>query len=128
MVTESQVALGFLFLPVTPTPRSVGPNITPHAAPPARCIAPDLIGFGQSDKPAIAYRVADHAHYLAEFIRALGLGEIVLALHDFGSALGFDWARRHGASVRGPPFMEFIRPPPTWADFADAGDPRLARF
>lgn len=63
--------------------------------PHARCIAPDLIGMGQSDKPRIDYRVEDHAHYLQAFIEALGLGLFVLVVHDWGSALGLDWARRH---------------------------------
>jgi haloalkane dehalogenase len=117
-----------LFLHGNPTSSYLWRNVIPHVAPAARCVAPDLIGFGQSDKPAIAYRVADHARYLEGFIRALGLGEVVLVLHDWGSALGFDWARRHEASVRGLVFMEFIRPFPTWADFAERGDRRSGLF
>jgi haloalkane dehalogenase len=117
-----------LFLHGNPTSSYLWCNVIPHVAPAARCVAPDLIGFGQSDKPAIAYRAADHARYLDAFIRALGLREVVLVLHDWGSALGFDWARRHEASVHGLVFMEFIRPFPTWADFAAPGDRRLGLF
>jgi len=89
----------------------------PHVATVARCIAPDLPGFGRSDKPAIDYRVADHARFVEGFSAALGLHDLVLVLHDWGSALGFDYARRHENAIRGLAFMEFIAPFPTWLDF-----------
>ena len=54
-----------------------------------RCIAPDLIGFGKSDKPDIGYRFFDHAHYVEGFIDKLGLENITLVIHDWGSGLGF---------------------------------------
>ena len=77
--------------------------------------------MGRSDKPAIAYRVEDQARYLEAFIAALGLESFVLVLHDWGSALGLDWARRHADRVRGLALMEFITPVPTWLDMSERG-------
>jgi haloalkane dehalogenase len=103
-------------------------NVIPHVAPHARCIAPDLIGMGGSDKPDIAYRVEDHARYFEAFIEALGLKDVVLVLHDWGSALGLDWARRHEERVRGLALMEFIWPIPTWLDVAPEGAEAFRAF
>jgi haloalkane dehalogenase len=105
-----------LLLHGNPTSSYLWRNITPHISPHMRCIAPDLIGFGDSDKPDIPYRVEDHARYLQAFIEALQLNDVVLILHDWGSALGLDWARRHPARIRGLALMEFLRPVPTWLD------------
>jgi haloalkane dehalogenase len=75
--------------------------------------------MGRSDKPDIPYRFADHARYLAAFIDALGLERITLVVHDWGSALGFDWAMRSPARVRGLVFMEAIlQPVPSWEQFS----------
>ncbi|MFN5027931.1 MAG: haloalkane dehalogenase [Burkholderiales bacterium] len=106
-----------LFLHGNPTSSYLWRNVVPHVMPVARCIAPDLPGFGRSDKPDIEYRVADHAHFVEAFIATLGLHDLVLVLHDWGSALGFDYARRHEGAVSGMAFMEFIAPFPTWLDF-----------
>lgn len=108
-----------LFLHGNPTSSYLWRNVVPHVTPVARCIAPDLPGFGRSDKPAIDYRVADHARFLEGFIATLGLRDLVLVLHDWGSALGFDYARRHEDNIRGLAFMEFIAPFPTWLDFPE---------
>jgi haloalkane dehalogenase len=62
--------------------------------------------MGASDTPQIAYRFADHARYLEAAIDALALDDVTLVLHDWGSALGFDWASRHESRVRGLAFME----------------------
>jgi haloalkane dehalogenase len=105
-----------LLLHGNPTSSYLWRNVIPHIAPNTRCIAPDLIGFGDSDKPDILYRVEDHARYLQAFIEALQLNNVVLILHDWGSALGLDWARRHSARIRGLALMEFVRPMPTWLD------------
>lgn len=110
-----------LFLHGNPTSSYLWRNIIPHVAPHARCIAPDLIGMGRSDKPKITYRVEDHARYLQAFIEALGLGTVVLVMHDWGSALGLDWGRRHPNRVRGLALMEFITPIPTWLDMGERG-------
>jgi haloalkane dehalogenase len=109
-----------LFLHGNPTSSYLWRNVIPHVAPHARCIAPDLIGMGRSDKPDIAYRIEDHARYLEGFIEALGLTEMVLVLHDWGSALGLDWARRNPRRVRGMALMEFITPFPSWLDVRPA--------
>jgi haloalkane dehalogenase len=110
-----------LFLHGNPTSSYLWRNVIPHVATRARCIAPDLIGMGKSDKPAIAYRVADHAAYFEGLLATLGLDrarrDLVLVVHDWGSALGLDWARRHESTVKGLAFMEFIPPYPTWQDF-----------
>ena len=110
-----------LFLHGNPTSSYLWRNVIPHVMPHARCIAPDLIGMGNSGKPEIAYRVEDHARFLSGFIDALGLEEVVLIGHDWGSALGLDWARRHEARVRGLALMEFITPIPTWLDMGERG-------
>ena len=110
-----------LFLHGNPTSSHLWRNIIPHVVPHARCIAPDLIGMGRSDKPKIAYRVEDHARYLQAFIEKLGFGTVVLVMHDWGSALGLDWGRRHPTRVRGLALMEFITPTPTWLDMGERG-------
>jgi haloalkane dehalogenase len=109
-----------LFLHGNPTSSYLWRNIIPHVRGLGRCIAPDLIGMGQSDKPDLAYSFAEHARYLDGFIRALGLRNITLVVHDWGSALGFDWAMRHEAAVRGVAFMEaIITPVESWEQFPE---------
>jgi len=104
-----------LFLHGNPTSSYLWRNVIPHVRGLGRCIAPDLIGMGRSDKPDLAYDFADHARYVEGFIRALGLTNLVLVLHDWGSALGFDWAMRNQRAVRGLAFMEaFLAPVPSW--------------
>lgn len=109
-----------LFQHGNPTSSYLYRNIIPLVSPQARCIAPDLIGMGQSDKPDIAYRVEDHVRYFEAFIEALDLQDIVFVLQDWGSALGLDWARRHPERVRGIVLLEFIWPIPTWGDVSPA--------
>lgn len=109
-----------LFQHGNPTSSYLWRNIIPHVSGQARCIAPDLIGMGASDKPEISYRVEDQARYFDAFMNSLELEDVVLVLHDWGSALGLDWARRNADRVRGIVLMEFIWPIPTWLD----ADPR----
>ena len=118
---ESGEGPAVLFQHGNPTSSYLWRNVIPHVAGRARCIAPDLIGLGASDKPAIAYRVEDHARYFEALLDALDLGDVVLVLHDWGSALGLDWARRHPDRVRGIVLMEFIWPMPTWLDMSPEG-------
>jgi haloalkane dehalogenase len=106
-----------LFLHGNPTSSYIWRDIIPHIAPVAHCIAPDLIGFGQSGKPDIAYRFADHVRYLDSFIAARGITSAYLVAQDWGTALAFHLAARRPEFVRGLAFMEFIRPMPTWEDF-----------
>jgi haloalkane dehalogenase len=74
-----------LLLHGNPTSSYLWRNVIPHLAPRMRCIAPDLIGFGDSDKAAIPYRVEDHARYLQAFIETLQLEDAILTLHDCGT-------------------------------------------
>src|SRR5437879_522068 len=106
-----------LFLHGNPTSSYIWRNIIPHAAPVANCIAPDLIGFGQSGKPEIAYRFEDHVRYLDAFIAAASVEQAYLVAQDWGAALAFHLAACRPEFVRGLAFMEFIRPMPTWEDF-----------
>lgn len=97
-----------LFLHGNPTSSYLWRNVIPHVSSLGRCIAPDLIGMGKSDKPDIEYRFVDHIHYMDGFIEALGLKNLTLAIHDWGSGLGFYYASRHEANVKGIAFMEAI--------------------
>ncbi len=97
-----------LFLHGNPTSSYLWRNIIPHLVPFGRCIAMDLIGMGKSDKPDIDYRFFDHMKYVDGFIEKMGLKNITLIIHDWGSALGFHYAMRHENNVRGLAFMEAI--------------------
>ena len=83
-------------------------NVIPHLTPYARCVAPDLIGFGLSDKPDIEYQWTEQADYLEEFIRKLGLKNITLVLNDFGISLAMRYAMRHERNVKGMAFFEGV--------------------
>lgn len=111
---EAPVAL---FLHGNPTSSYIWRNILPLVAPVAHCIAPDLIGFGQSGKPDIEYRFADHARYLDAFLDQAGITSAFVIAQDWGTALAFHLAARRPEFIRGLAFMEFIRPMPTWKDF-----------
>ena len=106
-----------LFLHGNPTSCYLWRNVMPHLVSDARCLALDLIGMGRSDKPDLDYRLVDHARYVDGFIAALGLERLTLVLHDWGSALGFHYARRHEENVRGIAFMEAIVRPLTWDEW-----------
>ncbi|MCK5352600.1 haloalkane dehalogenase [bacterium] len=102
-----------LFIHGNPTSSYLWRNIIPHVSPVGRCIAMDLIGMGKSDKPDIEYRFDDHAQYVDGFISAMGLEKVTLVIHDWGSALGIQYARRHEGNVKGLALMEaIIRPFP----------------
>lgn len=104
-----------LFLHGNPTSSYLWRNVIPHVQEQGRCIAPDLIGMGSSDKPDIEYSFADHARYLDAFIEALDLSDITLVLHDWGSGLGFHYARRHPDNVKAIVFMEaFVQSWPSY--------------
>ncbi len=106
-----------VFLHGNPTSSYIWRNIIGHVAAVAHCIAPDLIGFGQSGKPDIAYRFTDHVRYLEAFIDASGITSAYLVAQDWGTALAFELAARRPDFVRGLAFMEFIRPMASWDDF-----------
>jgi haloalkane dehalogenase len=97
-------------------------NVIPHLVDLGRCIAPDLIGMGDSEKlpnsgPS-SYRLIEHREYLDAFLDALNIREnVTLVLHDWGSALGFDWANRHRNAVKQIAYMEaFVAPINAWDD------------
>ncbi|MEA3509923.1 MAG: haloalkane dehalogenase [Actinomycetota bacterium] len=114
-----------VFLHGNPTSSYLWRNVIPHVSDLGRCIAPDLIGMGESDKvPGLAYRFIDHRRYLDAFLDAVGVGEAAtLVIHDWGSALGFDWANRHRESVAGIAYMEAIVRPVSWTDWPRASRP-----
>lgn len=104
-----------LFLHGMPTSSYLWRNILPALSDKARCIAPDLIGMGASDKPKIDYTIFDHIQYIEGFIDALGLKNITLVLHGWGSLIGFDYARRHPSQVKAIAFFEsHVRPTTDW--------------
>jgi haloalkane dehalogenase len=114
-----------VFLHGNPTSSYLWRNVIPHLAEQGRCIAPDLIGMGDSDKLEPSgperYRFVEHRAFLDELLAALGVaGDVTLVLHDWGSALGFDWANRHRRAVKGICYMEAIVRPLTWAEWPDA--------
>jgi haloalkane dehalogenase len=102
-----------------PTSSYLWRNVLPHLQPLGRCIAPDLIGMGDSDKlpnsgPG-SYRFVEHRRHLDALLEALDVRErVTLVIHDWGSALGFDWANRHRDAVKGIAFMEAIVRPQGW--------------
>ena len=106
-----------LFLHGNPTSSYIWRNILPIVGPVARCIAPDLIGFGQSGKPNIEYRFADHVRYLDAFLEQMGIPSAYVVAQDWGSGLAFHLAARRPEFIQGLAFMEFIRAMPTWKDF-----------
>jgi len=104
-----------LFLHGIPTSAYLWRNITPVLSSNARCIAPDLIGMGESDKPDIDYRIFDHIAYIDAFIEALKLKNITLVLHGWGSVVGFDYAKRHEKNIKAIAFYEsHIQPVTDW--------------
>ena len=111
-----------VFLHGNPTSSYLWRNIIPHLEGLGRCLAPDLIGMGQSGKnPAGAYRFVDHQRYLDAWFEAMGLdSNVILVIHDWGSALGFNRAFRFPDQVRGLAYMEALVRPVTWDEWPDA--------
>jgi len=105
-----------LFLHGNPTSSYLWRNVIPHLKTKARCIAPDLIGMGKSDKPDIEYKFEDHYDYLENFIDKLKLKNITLVIHDWGSGLGFNYANNHRDNIKGIAFMEAMYKPLSWDD------------
>ena len=107
-----------------PTSSYLWRNVMPHCAGLGRLVACDLMGMGDSDKLSPSgpdrYGYAEQRRYLFALWDRLALGDrIVLVLHDWGSALGFEWARRNASRVAGLVYMEAIVAPLTWADWPD---------
>ena len=100
-------------------------NVMPHLEGLGRLVACDLVGMGGSEKLSPSgpdrYRYAEHRDYLFALWDALELGDrVVFVLHDWGAALGFDWARRHSGRVQGIAHMEAIAAPLRWSDLPEA--------
>ena len=111
-----------VFLHGNPTSSYLWRNVIPHVESLGRCLAPDLIGMGDSGKnPGGSYRLVDHSRYLDAWFEALGLtANVTLVLHDWGSALGFYWARRHPERVKALVYMEAIVRPLSWGEWIPA--------
>lgn len=108
-----------------PTSSYLWRNIMPHLQDQGRCIAIDLIGMGDSDKldnpDASSYTFSEHRDYLDGALAALGVErDVTLVIHDWGSALGFDWANRHRSAVKGIAYMEGIVRPVSWDEWPEA--------
>jgi haloalkane dehalogenase len=111
-----------VFLHGNPTSSYLWRNIIPYCENLGRCLAPDLIGMGQSgSNPAGSYRFVDHYRYLEAWLEAVGVTEnVVFIIHDWGSALGFNWAYNHPQQVQGVAYMEAIVRPVTWDEWPDS--------
>jgi len=114
-----------VFLHGNPTSSYLWRNVIPHVQEHGRCIAPDLIGMGDSDKiersGPDSYRFSEHRDYLEELLIDIDANQnVILVVHDWGSALGFDWANRHREAVSGIAYMEAIVRPLTWDEWPAA--------
>lgn len=130
---ETGAGAPILFLHGNPTSSYLWRNIMPHVADRGRCIAPDLIGMGDSDKLPDAgpgrYRFAEHRDYLDGFIdQVVPDAGVVLVVHDWGSALGFDWACRNRERVLGICYMEALVKPLAWHKFIEDARPVFEGF
>ncbi|MFZ3034372.1 MAG: haloalkane dehalogenase [Parvibaculum sp.] len=114
-----------VFLHGNPTSSYLWRNVMPHLADQGRCLAPDLIGMGDSDKIEPSgpehYTFREHRRYLDAFLEHVGVERnVTLVVHDWGSALGFDWANRNRNKVKGIAYMEAIVRPLTWDEWSPA--------
>ena len=117
-----------VFLHGNPTSSYLWRNIIPFAESFGRCIAPDLIGMGDSDKLPDSgpdrYRFVEHREYLDALLDQLGVNSnVTLVIHDWGSGLGFDWANRNRAAMKGIAYMEAMVKPRNWDDFPERARP-----
>ncbi len=106
-----------------PTSSYLWRDVIPELAGLGRCIAPDLIGMGDSDKIAKgpnSYRFVDHQEYLEVFLEVVGVdSDVVVVAHDWGGPLAFDWARRNHTIIKGVVYMETIVTGLTWEDWPE---------
>ena len=114
-----------VFLHGNPTSSYLWRNVIPHLEGLGRCVAPDLIGMGDSerldDRGPDSYRFVEHREFLDGFLKAVGVTrDVVFVVHDWGSALGFDWANRHRDAVKGIAYMEaIVTSIPSWSHWPD---------
>ncbi len=112
-----------VFLHGNPTSSYLWRNIIPFVSGLGRCLAPDLVGMGASGRsPTYSYRFIDHARYLDAWFEAMNLTRnVILVVHDWGSALGFHRASRYPEQIKAIAYMEAIVEPRIWDDFGEAG-------
>lgn len=110
-----------VFLHGNPLSSRVWHGVLPRVGEHARCLAPDLIGMGESGKPDIAYRFADHARYLDAWLEAQRLRDVVLVGYDWGGVLALDWASRHPERTRGLVVFETFLRPLEWKEWSPQG-------
>ncbi len=105
-----------------PTSSYLWRNVIPHLAPLGRCLAPDLVGMGDSGPaPDGGHRFVDHVRYIDAWLEAVGATErVTFVVHDWGSALAFHWATRHPDAVAGIAYMEALVRPVEWDDWPPA--------
>lgn len=111
-----------VFLHGNPTPSYLWRNIIPYLLPFGRCLAPDYVGMGNSGPSSNgSYRFFDHRRYLDAWFDAMKIEKnVILVLHDWGSALGFDWARRHPERVKAIVYSEgIVRPFRSWDEWPE---------
>ena len=118
---EEGVGDPIVFLHGNPTSSFLWRNVLPHVADLGRCVAPDLIGMGDSSKvEGLEYRFVEHRAYLDGFLEAVGVRDrVTLVVHDWGSALGFDWANRHRSALSGIAYMEAVVKPVSWEEWPE---------
>jgi haloalkane dehalogenase len=112
-----------VFLHGNPTPSYLWRNIIPYLLPFGRCLAPDYVGMGNSGAaPNSSYRLVDHQRYLDTWFEEMGLKKnVILIVHDWGSALGFSWAQRHPERIKALVYMEaIVRPFFSWDEWPEA--------
>ncbi len=123
-----------VFLHGNPTSSFLWRGVMPHLESHGRCVAPDLIGMGDSEKLTDSgpesYRFVEHRQYLDALLDQLDLGDsVTLVIHDWGSALGFDWANRNRGRVKGIAYMEaIVAPIPSWDDWPPPAVPVFQAF
>lgn len=113
-----------VFLHGNPTSSYLWRNIIPHLEPHGRCLAPDLVGMGDSDciPGESMYTYEDHYQYLEAWFDAVGLTKnITLVIHDWGSGLGFNYAYQHQDRIHAIAYMEaIVMPVPSWDDWPES--------
>lgn len=122
--TEAGEGPPIVFLHGNPTSSFLWRKVIPPVVAQGRCLAPDLIGMGDSDRledsGPDSYRFVEHRRYLDGWMEAVGATQnVVLVGHDWGGALAFDWANRHRQAVRGLVYMETIVCPVSWDDWPE---------
>jgi haloalkane dehalogenase len=130
---ESGVGEPIVLLHGNPTSSYIWRNVIPYLDGLGRCIAPDLIGMGDSDKlpdsgPS-SYTFVEHRRFVDALLERLGVRErVTFVVHDWGSALGFDWANRHRDAIKGIAYMEALVRPFSWPDFPAEARPMFEAF